>query len=147
MRCGGRDELAGRAIEGDAECGRPASLEELERRVCGDALPTLLVVAEDDTVIDKDLLAGLAADGHLGKAVTVHVVKGAGHIFAPSQIATLLELAGPDWQVVGGLSVCSSSIRCGERRGDEASERRSKREEMREMARVRVQGAIRQARV
>ena len=61
----------------------------------GDSLPTLLVVAEDDTVIDMDLLTRLAADGHLGKAVTVHVVKGGGHIFVPSQIATLLELAGP----------------------------------------------------
>ena len=73
----------------------PHLWKSLSAAFAGDALPTLLVVAEEDTVIDKDLLAGLAADGHLGKAVTVHVVKGAGHIFAPSQIATLLELAGP----------------------------------------------------
>lgn len=61
----------------------------------GGSIPTLLVVAEDDAICDYGLLKGIARDGHLGSACTFHTVEGAGHIFVPSQLATVLEVCGP----------------------------------------------------
>ena len=59
------------------------------------SIPTLLVIAERDAVCDPDHLSRLASEGHLGGQCTVHVVKGAGHIFVPSQLATLFDSCGP----------------------------------------------------